>query len=176
MAFIDTIKAIITRLIFSAHGLVAIFRVVTIKNDPWFWYLCTTIIILVFEGVFTLAIKKSQEWKWFCPSIFLYLASVCPAIWLIELDKLDTRLDKKKQEESIIFQPSGHPTVLETSTATLTSTALSTSTSSAAMMSSVLFLNSSQEGADDDNNDNNPVNLGVLKDVGVSEIIAYKQQ
>ena len=167
MAFIDTIKAIITRLIFSAHGLVAIFRVVTIKNDPWFWYLCTTIIILVFEGVFTLAIKKSQEWKWFCPSIFLYLASVCPAIWLIELDKLDTRLDKKKQEESIIFQPSGHPTALETSTA------LSTSTSSAAMnmMSSVLFLNSSQEGADDDNNDNNPVNLGVLKDVGVSQIV-----
>ena len=39
------------------------------------------------------------------------------------------------------------------------------------MMSSVLFLNSSQEGADDDNNDNNPVNLGVLKDVGVSEIV-----
>lgn len=63
-AFIDTIKAIITRLIFATHGVVAIYRVVTIKNDLWFWYLSTTILILFFEGVFTLAIKKTQEWKW----------------------------------------------------------------------------------------------------------------
>ena len=69
---------------------------------------------------------------------------------------------KKKQEESIIFQPSGHPS-LETSP-TLTSTS---STSSSTMSA---FLNSSQEGANDANNDNNPVNLGVFKDVGVSEI------
>ncbi len=45
--FIDTIKAILTRLIFSIHGLVAIYRVVTIKNDPWYWYLATTILLLV---------------------------------------------------------------------------------------------------------------------------------
>ena len=31
----------------------------------------------------------------FCPSVFLYLASVCPSIWLIELDKLDTRRAKQ---------------------------------------------------------------------------------
>ena len=62
--FIDTIKAIITRLIFSIHGLVAIYRVVTIKNDPWYWYLATTILLLVFEGIFTLTIKETQEWKW----------------------------------------------------------------------------------------------------------------
>ena len=36
----------------------------------------------------------------FCPSIFLYLASVCPSIWLIELDKLDTRLAKKEMMEN----------------------------------------------------------------------------
>lgn len=27
----------------------------------------------------------------FCPSVFLYLGSVVPAIWLLELDKLDKR-------------------------------------------------------------------------------------
>ena len=63
-SFSDTIKAIITRLIFSAHGLVAIYRVVTLKNDFWFWYLATTIVLLIFEGIFTLTIKKTQEWKW----------------------------------------------------------------------------------------------------------------
>jgi hypothetical protein len=40
------------------------FRVVTIKNDPWYWYLATTILLLVFEGIFTLTIKETQEWKW----------------------------------------------------------------------------------------------------------------
>ena len=65
----------------------------------------------MFEGIFTLAIKESQEWKWyvyqrngsnfyifhdllhftlsyfrFCPSIFLYLVSVCPSIVLIEVE------------------------------------------------------------------------------------------
>ena len=31
-----------------------------------------------------------------CPSVILYLLSVCPAIWLIELNKLDTRLEEKE--------------------------------------------------------------------------------
>ena len=33
----------------------------------------------------------------FCPSVFLYLASVCPSIWLIELDKLESRLEQKER-------------------------------------------------------------------------------
>ena len=61
---IDTIKAIITRLIFSAHGVVAIYRVVTLKDDLYYWYLAITILLLAFEGIFTLTIKKTQEWKW----------------------------------------------------------------------------------------------------------------
>lgn len=62
-AFIDTIKAITTRAIFSLHGIVAIWRVVTEKDDPWYWYLGTTIVVLVFEGIFTLMIKETQDWK-----------------------------------------------------------------------------------------------------------------
>ena len=69
MSFVDTIKAILTRLIFSLHGLIAIYRVVTLKKDEWFWYLATTIILLIFEGIFTLTIKKTQEWKWYIGSI-----------------------------------------------------------------------------------------------------------
>ena len=147
--FIDTVKAIITRLIFSAHGVIAIYRVVTIKNDPWFWYLSTTIIILIFEGVFTLAIKKTQEWKFFCPSIFLYLASVCPSIWLIELDKLDTRMAKKENMESHALPSSDQP--LNITPTILTSSIPSTSAKSPEMI-----------------NGTSKVDLGVLKDVGVS--------
>lgn len=41
----------------------------------------------------------------FCPSVFLYLASVCPSIWLIELDKLDTRLEKKNAAMGVPEMP-----------------------------------------------------------------------
>ncbi|XP_046617776.1 transmembrane protein 26 [Neodiprion virginianus] len=87
-----TLKAIITRLVFAAHGFVAIWQVTTFKKNPLYWYLSCPILLLFFEGIFTLTIKENQEWKWFCPSVFLYLSSVVPAIWLLELDKVDRRL------------------------------------------------------------------------------------
>ena len=87
------------------------------KGDQYYWYLGLTILCLGFEGIFTLAIKESQEWRFFCPSVFLYLArsdqgiateliryncSVCPSIWLIELDKLDKRLVAKEAREAFL--------------------------------------------------------------------------
>ncbi|XP_011306880.1 transmembrane protein 26 [Fopius arisanus] len=87
--FIATIKAIITRLVFASHGFIAIWQVATFKKNPLYWYLSCPILVLFFEGLFTLTIKENQEWKWFCPSVFLYLGSVVPAIWLLELDKLE---------------------------------------------------------------------------------------
>ena len=89
------------------------------KGDPYYWYLSITVLLLGFEGVFTMTIKDSPEWKFFNPTIFLYLArsvcipfnlicpicissSVCPSIWLIELDKLDARLVIKKAREAFL--------------------------------------------------------------------------
>ncbi|XP_058808934.1 transmembrane protein 26 isoform X3 [Phymastichus coffea] len=89
---IASLKAVITRLVFACHGLLAIWQVASSKRNPAFWYLGCPIILLFFEGTFTLTIKANQEWKWFCPSVFLYLGSVVPAIWLLELDKVERRL------------------------------------------------------------------------------------
>ncbi|XP_053691206.1 transmembrane protein 26 [Sabethes cyaneus] len=86
-----TIKAIITRIIFSTHGFIAIWQVTQNTKDPLYWCLCTPIGVLFIEGIFTLAIKKNQEWRWFCPSVFIYLSTIVPAIWLLELDKLEKR-------------------------------------------------------------------------------------
>uniref|UniRef100_A0A336M1F4 CSON007663 protein n=1 Tax=Culicoides sonorensis TaxID=179676 RepID=A0A336M1F4_CULSO len=95
---IATIKAIITRIIFSAHSAIAIWQVTQYKKDQNYWLLSIPLGLLFFEGLFTLAIKKNQEWRWFCPSVFLYLSSVVPAIWLLELDKMERR---NKQRENI---------------------------------------------------------------------------
>ncbi|KAJ0169621.1 hypothetical protein K1T71_014806 [Dendrolimus kikuchii] len=90
-----TIKAVITRLVFACHGIIAIWQVTYFKNNIEYWYLASPILLLIFEGIFTLTIKENQEWKWFCPSVFIYLGLVVPAIWLIELHKVDLRLQKK---------------------------------------------------------------------------------
>ena len=85
----------------------------------------------------------------FCPSVFLYLASVCPSIWLIELDKLYTRLEKKES--------------MEAAGATTTTTTTTTSTS---ILSSANEINASMDLGHKGLNKSN-VDLGVLKDVGV---------
>ncbi|XP_068627125.1 transmembrane protein 26-like [Battus philenor] len=90
-----TIKAVITRLVFACHGIIAIWQVTVFKDSIVYWYLASPILLLIFEGVFTLTIKDNQEWKWFCPSVFIYLGLVVPAIWLLELHKVDLRLQKK---------------------------------------------------------------------------------
>ena len=61
---VDVIKAILTRLIFAGHGFVAIWRVTMITGDPNYWYLSVSLLVLAFEGIFTLAIKTNQEWRW----------------------------------------------------------------------------------------------------------------
>ncbi|XP_066957944.1 transmembrane protein 26-like [Macrobrachium rosenbergii] len=62
-------------------------QVVTTTGEVRYWYLSLSLVTLALETVFTLILKESREWKWFCPSIFIYLSSVVPAIWLLELDK-----------------------------------------------------------------------------------------
>lgn len=59
-----TFKAVLTRIIFSAHGFIAIWQVTQFKKDLIYWYLSAPIGLLIFEGIFTLVIKKNQEWRW----------------------------------------------------------------------------------------------------------------
>ncbi|XP_017052392.1 transmembrane protein 26 [Drosophila ficusphila] len=103
---ISTIKAILTRIIFSAHSLLAIWQVVAIKSDIKYWALCGPLVLLLLEGIFTIMIKKTQEWRWFCPSVFLYLSSIVPAIWLLELDKVARRVANLTQTNSTVPNPS----------------------------------------------------------------------
>uniref|UniRef100_A0A1Y1MAR0 Uncharacterized protein n=1 Tax=Photinus pyralis TaxID=7054 RepID=A0A1Y1MAR0_PHOPY len=84
-------------MVFACHGLIAIWQVTIFKKNVFFWYLSSPLLLLFFEGIFTLTIKENQEWKWFCPSVFLYLASIVPAIWLLELDKVDRRLRTREE-------------------------------------------------------------------------------
>ncbi|XP_013393298.1 transmembrane protein 26-like [Lingula anatina] len=82
--------AVATRLIFACHSLVAIWRVTQIRpeGDYW-WLLASSLGLLLLETLIIVAKKKGEEWKGYCPSFLFYLMSVVPAIWFIELDKIE---------------------------------------------------------------------------------------
>ena len=105
--------------------------------------------------------KNKKFFSRFCPSVFLYLASVCPSIWLIELDKLDTRRRIKLMGSG----EGGHMEEISTqvTTTTTTTTEMVTSPILSAITNETFSLD---EGNGTGNGSG--VDLGVLKDVGVS--------
>ncbi|XP_071527793.1 transmembrane protein 26-like [Panulirus ornatus] len=95
MGCLIILKAILTRMIFGCHGFLAIWQVVVTTEEPRYWYLTVSLLVLMLEALFTLVIRQNQDWKWFCPSVFFYLTSVVPAIWLLELDKFYKRMSTR---------------------------------------------------------------------------------
>lgn len=80
---------------------------------------------------------------------------MCPAIWLIELDKLDTRLAAKKE------MISGNNEAIAATT-TMTSTTTTALTTTSAFEASTRDIEAGNNGSMI-----NKVNLDVLKNVGV---------
>lgn len=58
------IRAVSVRLLFAAHGVVSIWRLFVVAQDPRYWYLATALGLLFIEAVVTLAKKGGKEWKW----------------------------------------------------------------------------------------------------------------
>ena len=52
------------------------------KNVLLILHLCVSTCL----GLHSLCYRRGEELKWFSPSVFIYLASVVPAIWVLELD------------------------------------------------------------------------------------------
>jgi len=97
------LSAVITRLVFSAHCLLAFVWIV--QNQTWCIYyvaLITGLILLLIESLYTIIARKGNEYKWFCPSVFCYLLTILPCIWVIELSLLSKRLHEEMINEDEI--------------------------------------------------------------------------
>ncbi|XP_070772589.1 transmembrane protein 26-like [Enoplosus armatus] len=79
------IRAIITRALFLLASLVGVWRVSWVKEEPHYWLLTLLFLPLVVEMIITLSNRKGQDYKWFSPPIFLFLISIVPSIWILEL-------------------------------------------------------------------------------------------
>eukprot|EP00058_Branchiostoma_floridae_P028290 XP_002613781.1 hypothetical protein BRAFLDRAFT_85322 [Branchiostoma floridae] len=90
-------KALVTRVLFAAFGLLCIWRVYTVRGTATFWLLMLAEAGLFVETLLTLIARKGKEWKWFSPCVLFYLCCTVPSIWLLELDELRRRLAEKTE-------------------------------------------------------------------------------
>lgn len=79
------ICAIITRALFILVSLTGVWRVTWVKKDLNYWFLTFLFLPLVLEMIITLKSRKGKDYKWFSPPIFLFLISIIPSIWILEL-------------------------------------------------------------------------------------------
>ena len=92
-----------------------------------------------------------------CPSVILYLLSVCPAIWLIELKKLDKRLEEFNAREALKKSLEGTGDLGEIIT-TIASTTVAISTATTPLFESVENLSNNLTNAQNSTSDGFPVN------------------
>ncbi|XP_004632138.1 transmembrane protein 26 [Octodon degus] len=81
------VNALATRLLFLLHSLAGVWRVTVVMQEPRYWLLALLNLSLVLETVLTLKFKRGRGYKWFSPAIFLYLISIIPSFWLLEMHR-----------------------------------------------------------------------------------------
>ncbi|XP_040908195.1 transmembrane protein 26 [Toxotes jaculatrix] len=89
---LNIVLALVSRFLFAVHGVVTVWRVVAIKGEPLYWLLLMGVALLGVEMAVTLKCTRNAEWKWFSPMVFLYLSTVIPSIWFLELSLLQSKL------------------------------------------------------------------------------------
>ncbi|KAG8569030.1 hypothetical protein GDO81_014237 [Engystomops pustulosus] len=85
------LSAVFSRLLFALHGGIMVDIIVEYKEDEVYWCFLIGIVLLFIEMIVTLKMTKNGEWKWFSPMVFLYLCTIIPSIFVLELDGLDFR-------------------------------------------------------------------------------------
>ncbi|XP_037540452.1 transmembrane protein 26 [Nematolebias whitei] len=89
---LNILLALLSRFLFAVHGVVTVWRVIAVKGEPLYWLLLTGVALLGVEMAVTLKCTRNAEWKWFSPMVFLYLSTVIPSIWFLELSLLQSKL------------------------------------------------------------------------------------
>ncbi|XP_066522375.1 transmembrane protein 26b [Hoplias malabaricus] len=83
--FFKFISAVVTRALFILISLIGVWRVTWVKDNQLYWFLTILYLPLVVEMILTLRRRKGMDYKWFSPAIFLFLISIIPTIWILEL-------------------------------------------------------------------------------------------
>ncbi|XP_076472640.1 transmembrane protein 26-like [Babylonia areolata] len=105
MSWVSVARAVLVRLLFAVHGLISIWLLATVTREARYWYMASGMGLLLLEMTVTLGKKGGKEWKWFCPSVFIYLMCVVPAIWFLELHEMEKRIERRRQATANVTLP-----------------------------------------------------------------------
>ncbi|KAK9970754.1 hypothetical protein ABG768_026670 [Culter alburnus] len=89
---LNILLALLSRFLFAVHGILTVWRVVEVTGEPSYWLLLTGVALLGVEMAVTIKYTRNAEWKWFSPMVFLYLSTVIPSVWFLELNLLQSNL------------------------------------------------------------------------------------
>ncbi|XP_038045857.1 transmembrane protein 26-like [Patiria miniata] len=90
---VSFVKAFTARLFFAIHGIVTVWRVASVRGSSVYYLMVMPVALMPGEMIFTLQTTDAGEWKWLCPSALLYLASVVPGLWMLQMDLYQKRMD-----------------------------------------------------------------------------------
>ncbi|XP_072025549.1 transmembrane protein 26-like [Amphiura filiformis] len=93
-------KGLIARSLFVIHGFITFWRVIDVYEDPLYSLLLVPLVLLLIEYHVTTKYTRTGEWKWICPSLFLYILGVVPSLWLLQLHEYNSRVKHMKMSGS----------------------------------------------------------------------------
>jgi uncharacterized membrane protein YdcZ (DUF606 family) len=73
-------RAMGVRFMFAAHAVLSIHTATAVTRSSQYWYLAGIIGILFIEASVTLIRNQGHEYRYFCPSIFIYTCAVVPPV------------------------------------------------------------------------------------------------
>ncbi|XP_071793463.1 uncharacterized protein [Asterias amurensis] len=85
-------KGALVRALFSLHAGVSVW-LISKDNEIYLLMWLLFLLFIFFEGVFTTKVKKHGTWKWFSPTVCLFLLCSVPCLWKLELESFETRKD-----------------------------------------------------------------------------------
>ncbi|CAC5360941.1 unnamed protein product [Mytilus coruscus] len=85
----SVVEAVFVRSLLFIHSFLCIWRTVDVQGNSLFWCLGLGNILHIIELEHRILKKRGQEDKWFCLCFFIHLLNTVPAIWLLEIDRLE---------------------------------------------------------------------------------------
>ncbi|XP_041364177.1 transmembrane protein 26-like [Gigantopelta aegis] len=94
----DIFMALFVRLLLFIHSVLAYWRVESTGRYGQSWWFLLLLVLQLLEAGYTVIRRKGVENEWFCVCYLCYLASIVPAIIMLEIDRL-IRLDQGNKSQ-----------------------------------------------------------------------------
>ena len=92
---LQSMKSLFTRIVFICHGFTSLYILYFNGGNTKLWSLMLPLSLLLIEAIYTIGYRKGRECKYFWLSGFLYILTIVPIIWIIELELVDEKLNTK---------------------------------------------------------------------------------